>query len=111
MSVNKVILLGNVGRAPAIRYVGPRPVAEIALATNERSTTSADGSSAPERTEWHRLVLWDANAELAEKYIRKGSRIYVEGKLRTRIWEDRTAIKHSVTEIYVDTIELMSRAQ
>ncbi|MBD5422368.1 MAG: single-stranded DNA-binding protein [Bacteroides sp.] len=111
MSVNKVILLGNVGRDPAIRYVGTRPVAEIALATNERSTTSTDGSSAPERTEWHRLVLWDANAELAEKYIRKGSRIYVEGKLRTRIWEDRTAIKHSVTEIYVDTIELMSRAQ
>ena len=63
----------------------------------------------PERTEWHRLVLWDGNASVAERYIRKGSRIYVEGKLRTRVWEDRNTIKHSVTEIYVDTLELLSR--
>ncbi len=111
MSVNKVILLGNVGRDPAIRYVGEHQMAEIALATNERGFRASDGSLMPERTEWHRLVLWDSNAELAEKYIRKGSRIYVEGKLRTRVWEDRTAIKHSVTEIYVDHVELLSRPQ
>lgn len=111
MSVNKVILLGNVGRDPAIRYVDTRPVAEIALATNERAHTGASGVEVPERTEWHRVVLWDANAETAEKYIRKGSRIYVEGKLRTRIWEDRNAIKFSVTEIYADHIEILSRSQ
>lgn len=109
MSVNKVILLGNVGKDPAIRYVGTRPVAEFTLATSERGRTSESGQQIPERTEWHRLVMWDANASLAERYIRKGSKIYVEGKLRTRIWEDRNTIKHSVTEIYVDTLEILSR--
>lgn len=109
MSVNKVILLGNVGRDPQIRYVGTRPVAELTLATSERARTTENGQQVPERTEWHRLVLWDGNASVAERYIRKGSRIYVEGKLRTRIWEDRNTIKHSVTEIYVDTLELLSR--
>lgn len=109
MSVNKVILLGNVGKDPAIRYVGERPVAEFTLATTDRAYTSQEGVQVPERTEWHRLVMWDANASLAEKYIRKGSKIYVEGKLRTRTWEDRNTIKHTVTEIYVDTVELLSR--
>ena len=109
MSVNKVILLGNVGRDPQIRYVGTRPVAELTLATAERARTTENGQQVPERTEWHRLVLWDGNASVAERYIRKGSRIYVEGKLRTRVWEDRNTIKHSVTEIYVDTLELLSR--
>ncbi|MEF2642987.1 MAG: single-stranded DNA-binding protein [Paramuribaculum sp.] len=111
MSVNKVILLGNVGRDPSIRYVGTRPVAEIALATSERAYTGPSGAEVPARTEWHRVVLWDANAETAEKYIRKGTRLYVEGKLRTRIWEDRNAIKNSVTEIYADHIEILSRSQ
>lgn len=109
MSVNKVILLGNVGRDPQLRYVGTRPVAELTLATTERARTSADGQPVPERTEWHRLVMWDTNASIAERYIRKGSKIYVEGKLRTRTWEDRNTIKHTVTEIYVDTLELLSR--
>lgn len=111
MSVNKVILLGNVGRDPAIRYVGTRPVAELPLATSERAYTNSAGVEVPERTEWHRIVLWDSNAEVAEKYIRKGTRLYVEGKLRTRVWEDRNTIKHSVTEIYVDHLEILSRPQ
>lgn len=109
MSVNKVILLGNVGRDPSIRYVQERQVAEIALATNERARTLQSGVQVPERTEWHRLVLWDSNAELAEKYIRKGTKLYVEGSLRTRNWEDRNTIKHTVTEIYVDKLEILSR--
>ena len=111
MSVNKVILLGNVGRDPAIRYVENRPAAELALATSERARTTSAGTSIPERTEWHRLVMWDNNALTAEKYIRKGTRLYVEGKLRTRTWEDRNTIKHTVTEIYVDTFEILSRPE
>ncbi|MCM1292893.1 MAG: single-stranded DNA-binding protein [Bacteroides sp.] len=111
MSVNKVILLGNVGRDPSIRYIGQRQVAEIALATNERARTLPSGEQVPERTEWHRLVLWDGNAELAEKYIRKGTKLYVEGMLRSRVWEDRNTIKHQVTEIYVDHLEILSRPQ
>lgn len=109
MSVNKVILIGNVGQDPAIRYVGHRPVAEFSLATTERGYVNKEGAQVPERTEWHRIVMWDNNATLAEKYIRKGSRLYVEGKLRTRMWEDRTAVKHTVTEVYADTVELLNR--
>lgn len=109
MSVNKVILIGNVGRDPAIRYVGERPVAEFPLATTDRAYVTSSGSQVPERTEWHRIVMWDANASTAEKYVRKGSRLYIEGKLRTRMWEDRNTIKHSVTEIYVESFEILSR--
>ena len=109
MSVNKVILLGNVGRDPAIRYVGDRPVAEFPLATTERGHVTPSGAQVPERTEWHRIVMWDSNAGVAEKYIRKGSKLYIEGKLCTRMWEDRNTIKHSVTEIYVDSFGIVSR--
>lgn len=108
MGVNKVILLGNVGADPTIRYVETRPVATFTLATTERAYTSASGAQIPERTEWHRIVMWDGAAETAEKYIRKGTRLYIEGKLRTRVWEDRNTIKRNVTEIIVDTFELLS---
>lgn len=109
MSVNKVILIGNVGRDPAVRYVETRTRADLSLATSERAYTTASGATVPERTEWHNLVLWDRYAEAAEKYIRKGTKLYVEGKLRSRTWEDRNAIKRTVTEIYVDYLEILSR--
>lgn len=109
MSVNKVILIGNVGRDPEIRYVDTRPIAEFTLATSDPAYVTTSGAQVPERTEWHRIVMWDRNAETAEKYIRKGTRLYIEGKLRTRTWEDRAAIKHSVTEIMVERFEILSR--
>jgi len=109
MSVNKVILLGNVGADPKIRYVDTRPIAEFSLATTERAYKTASGNDVPERTEWHRLVMWDRNAETAEKYVRTGTKLYVEGSLRTRTWEDRNAIKRQVTEIYVDKFEILTR--
>lgn len=105
--MNKVILCGYVGADPTIRYIESRPIAEMTLATREPAYTASNGHQVPEITEWHRIVMWDANAEFAEKYIRKGSRLLLEGKLRTRVWEDRTAIKHKVTEIYVERFELM----
>lgn len=108
MSVNKVILIGNVGSNPEIRYVETRPIASFSLATNERERSLPDGSKIPERTEWHRIIMWDKSAEFAEKYIRSGSRLYIEGKLRYRTWEDRTAIKRTVTEIYVENFELLN---
>ena len=110
MSVNRVILVGNVGRDPQIRYVETQPVAEFSLATTERAYTSASGAAIPERTEWHNIVMWGRDAETAEKYIRKGSRLYIEGKLRTRVWEDRNTLKHNITEIYVESFELLSRS-
>ena len=110
MSVNKVILLGNVGRDPEVRYVAQnQPVASFSLATTEHAFTNAAGVQVPERTEWHNIVMWGRNAEVAERYIRKGSQLYLEGRLRTRTWEDRNQIKRYVTEIYVDTFELLGR--
>lgn len=109
MSVNKVILVGNVGRDPEIRYVETRPVTSFTMATTERAFTTRAGATVPERTEWHNIVMWDRAAETAEKYIRKGTKLFVEGKLRTRMWEDRNAIKRSITEIVVDNFEILSR--
>lgn len=110
MSVNKVFLLGNVGRDPDVRYVAQgRPVASFSLATTEHGYTNTNGVQVPERTEWHNIVMWGRHAEIAEKYIRKGTQLYIEGQLRTRMWEDRNAIKRYVTEIYVDSFELLGR--
>ena len=110
MSVNKVILLGRVGRDPDVRYVAQnQPVASFTLATTERGYTNANGVQVPERTEWHNIVMWGKNAEVAERYIRKGTQIYLEGRLRTRAWEDRNQVKRYTTEIYVDTFELLAR--
>ena len=92
MSVNKVILVGNVGGDPEMRHVGERLIAEFRLATNERAYTTASGTQIPERTEWHRIVM-----------------LSVEGKLRTRVWEDRNTIKHTVTEVYADFFDILSR--
>ena len=108
MSVNKVILLGNVGKDPDVRYPAQgQIVATFSLATTERAYTAAGGQQVPERTEWHRIVMWGKNAEIAERYIRRGTKLYIEGKLRTRTWEDRNTIKHTVTEVYADTFELL----
>ena len=105
--MNKVILMGNVGADPEIRYVEKRQLATMSLATNEPARTLTNGTVIPERTEWHRLVMWDRHAELAEKYIRKGSRLLIEGKIRTRTWEDRNAIHRTVTEIYVESLAII----
>lgn len=109
MSVNKVILVGNVGKNPEIRYVDNRPVATFSLATTERGYRSANGVEVPERTEWHNIVMWDRAAETAERYITKGTKLYIEGKLRTRDWQDFNAIKRKITEIVVDSFDILSR--
>lgn len=110
MSVNKVILLGRVGKAPDVRYVAQnQPVASFTLATTDRAYTNANGVKVPERTEWHNIVMWGKNAEIAERYITKGTQIYLEGRLRTRSWEDANKVKRYTTEIYVDNFELLQR--
>lgn len=110
--MNKVILLGNVGRDPRMRMVDSSQVADFPLATTERRTTrTPDGQEVrlPELTEWHNIVMWGRAAEFAEKYIRKGSKLLIEGKLRTRSWEDHNAIKRYITEVYVDSFELLPK--
>ncbi len=105
--MNKVILMGNVGKDPEIRYIESRPLATFPLATNERPRRLTDGTEVPERTEWHNIVMFDGAAEIAEKYVRKGTRLLIEGKIRYRVWEDRNAIKRTVTEIYVDSFDIL----
>lgn len=106
--MNKAILLGYVGKDPKIRMVDSSTVAEFSLATSERRPARGT-TEAAEITEWHNIVMWGPAAEFAEKYIRKGSRLLVEGKIRTRYWEDHNAIKRTVTEIYVDSFELLPK--
>ncbi len=108
MSYQKVILIGNVGKDPVIRYVDTRAVAAFSLATSE-TFANPSGGEPVKRVEWHNIIMWDAQAEFAEKYIRKGTRLFIEGKLRTRTWEDRATIKHTVTEIVTDKFEILSR--
>ena len=109
MSVNKVILLGNVGRDPEVRYLDTGvAVATFPLATTDRAYTLSNGTQVPERTEWHNLVLWRGLAETAEKYVHKGDKLYVEGKIRTRSYDDQTGAKRYVTEIFVDNMEMLS---
>jgi len=109
MSVNKAILVGNVGKDPEVRYLEKGvAVANFTLATTERGYTTQSGIQVPERTEWHNIVAWRGLAELAEKYIRKGTQLYVEGKIQTRTWE-KDGIKRYTTEIYADTINLLGK--
>lgn len=104
-SVNKVLLLGNLGSDPELRSTqnGTR-VATISLATNERWKDS--NGNQQERTEWHRLVLWRGLAEVANKYLRKGDPIYVEGKIQTRTWEKNGETRYT-TEINVQELVML----
>ncbi|MEG1644094.1 MAG: single-stranded DNA-binding protein [Bacteroidales bacterium] len=111
MSVNKVILVGNVGKDPDVRYLENNVcVANFPLATSDRAYTSRSGSQIPERTEWHNIVLWRGLAEVAEKHLRKGMQVFIEGKIRTRSWNDpATNVMRYTTEIYADNMELLGR--
>ena len=109
MSVNKAILVGNVGKDPEVRYLEKDvAVANFTIATTERAITLTNGTQVPERTEWHNIVAWRGLATLAEKYIRKGAQIYVEGKIQTRSYE-KDGIKRYTTEINAETIQLLGK--
>ena len=93
MSVNKVILIGNVGKDPDVRYLDTGiAVATFSLATTDRAYTLQNGTQVPERTEWHNIVLWRGLAQTAEKYVRKGDKLYIEGKIRSRSYDDQNGI-------------------
>ena len=110
MSINKVILVGNVGRDPDVKYFdNASAVANFTIATTERGYTAANGTQIPDRTEWHNIVCWRGLAKVAEQFIRKGTQVYVEGKIRTRNYDDANGIKRYVSEIYVDNLELLGR--
>lgn len=111
--INKVILVGNVGQDPEIRYTGDvnngAKVATIRLATTERYRDR--NNNLQEHTEWHTINAWRGQADVVEKYVKKGTQLYIEGRLRTRSWEDQTGNKRYVTEILADTLQLLGRRQ
>ena len=97
--MNKVILIGNVGRDPEVRYFDSgAAVANFPLATSERGYTLANGTVVPERTEWHNVVVRRDLVSFVEKWVKKGSGLYVEGKIRTRSYDDQSGVKRYVTE-------------
>ncbi|EJX08143.1 single-strand binding family protein [gut metagenome] len=109
MSVNKVILLGNVGQDPRVKYFDTgSAVATFPLATTERGYTLQNGTQIPERTEWHNIVASNRLAEIVDKYVHKGDKLYLEGKIRTRSYSDQTGALRYVTEIYIDNMEMLS---
>lgn len=111
-SLNKVILIGHLGRNPEVRYIPQteRPVANFTMATNERYFNPNTNESS-DRTEWHRIVAWGKLAEFCEKYLTQGKQIYVEGKLRTRSWQDKEGNKRYTTEINAQSIVLLGKRE
>ncbi|MCF8221595.1 MAG: single-stranded DNA-binding protein [Bacteroidales bacterium] len=108
MSVNKVILVGNVGKDPEVRYIDTNvPVARFPFATSE-TYRSRDGERIT-TTEWHNVVLWRGLAEVAEKFVRKGSQLFIEGKIRTRSYDDRDGNKRYITEIITDNMQMLGK--
>ena len=109
MSLNKVILIGFVGKDPDVRYFdNGNATASFTMATSERGYKLANGTEVPERTEWHNIVTWRERAQFVEKYVKKGSLVCVEGKLRSRNYDDKDGIKRYVTEIYAERIDFFS---
>ncbi len=110
-SVNKVILIGNVGNDPEVRYLDRGvAIANFNLATTERGYIMQNGTQVPDRTEWHNIVLFRNLAEWSERYLRKGMKIYVEGKLQTRRWE-KDGQQRQRTEIVAENIQVLYRPQ
>ena len=112
-SVNKVLLIGNLGRDPEVRHTtGGSAVANFTMATTDHWSDAATGEK-KERTEWHRIVVWGKQAEIAGEYLRKGRQVYVEGSLQTREWTDKEGTKRYTTEVLARRVQLIggSRGQ
>ena len=109
MSLNKVMLIGNVGTEPDIRYIeNGVATATLSLATSTPGYTLPNGTQVPERTEWHRILLWRKLAEIVERYVHKGDKLYIEGQLRTRSYTDKQGKTRNVTEIWADNMEMLT---
>lgn len=109
MSVNKVTLLGNTGKDPDFKtFENGGCVAQFTLATTKRAFTTKDGRQIPERTEWHNIVLQNRLAKVAQQYVHKGDKLYIEGELRTRSYNDANGVKRYITEIVATDMEMLT---
>lgn len=107
--MNKVMLIGNVGKEPVVRYYDhDQAVATLSLATTERGYTLQNGTKVPDRTEWHNIVFYRGLAKIVESYVHKGDKLYIEGKIHYRSYNDQKGVKQSITEVYADNMELLS---
>ncbi len=109
MSLNKVMLIGNVGKDPDVRYIDNGvATATLSLATTTPGYSLPNGTTVPERTEWHRVLLWRKLAEIVERYVHKGDKLYIEGELRTRSYTDKQGKTRYVTEVWANNMEMLS---
>ncbi len=109
MSLNKVMLIGNVGIDPEVRYVDKGvAVARVRLATTRKGYTLPNGTNVPDQTEWHNIILWRGLAETVEKYVHKGDKLFIEGSLRTTSYDDKKGNKQYRTEIWAESLELLT---
>ena len=109
MRFTKVINIGHGGTNPYERTLdGGAKEASLSFATTDKAYTLQNGTQVPERTEWHNLIFWNKTAEIVEKYVHKGDKLYIEGKLRTRNYDDSKGVKRYITEVFVDSIEMLT---
>jgi single-strand DNA-binding protein len=107
--MNKVMLIGNVGKEPEVRYYDrDMAVAQVQLATTERGYTLPNGTQVPDHTDWHTILLYRGLAKVVERYVHKGDKLYIEGKIRYRSYDDRRGIRKYVTEILAENMEMLS---
>ena len=107
--MNKVMLIGNVGTEPEVRYVDAGvAVARFRFATTEKGYTLQNGTQVPDRTDWHTVLLWRRLAEIVEKYVHKGDKLYIEGRLRYSSYDDKQGKRHTVTEIWAENMEMLT---
>ena len=111
MSVNKVILLGYVGKDPETKDFETGKVAKMTIATTEKGYKLKSGKEVPDRTEWHNIMLWGGLAEVAEKYIKKGMQVYIEGKIQTRSWANKDGVTHYTTEVVASDLQMLGKRE
>lgn len=110
--MNKVMLIGNVGKDPDVKYYdADQAVAQFPLATTERGYQLQNGTRVPDRTDWHNIVMWGNLAKIAERYVHKGDKLYIEGKIRYRYYDDKNGQRRFVTEVYADNMEMLTPRQ
>lgn len=103
------MLIGNVGKEPDVRYIDNGvATASLVLATNTPGYTLPNGTQVPERTEWHNVLLWRRMAEIVERYVHKGDKLYIEGQLRTRSYTDKQGKTRYITEVWADNMEMLT---
>ena len=107
--MNKVMLIGNVGKDPDVRYFeADQAVAQLSLATTERGYTLQNGTQVPDHTDWHNVIFYRNLAKIVEKYVHKGDKLYVEGRIRYRSYDDHRGVRKYITEILAENMELLT---